>query len=156
MKTTALKTTALFFCLSITAVKAQNTSIGIPSGSYKDTSVTYKEDPEKHAHTTTTVISNDKGNGKVKNIDGSGDGRSGGGEAEMQAPLDNASATPTEPAYNSTSTTETTTSTETAEMCSCDSLHIAYGVAGAGILGTLIFLALYLNEKNKDKNQNRA
>ncbi len=156
MKTTALKTTALFLCLSISALKAQNTSIGIPSGSYKDTSVTYKEDPEKHAHTTTTVISNDKDNGKVKNTDGSSNSSNGGGEAEMQAPLDNASATPTDPAYNSSSTTETTTSTEMGEMCSCDSLHIAYGVAGVGILGTLIFLALYLNEKNKGKNQNRA
>lgn len=152
MKNITLKSLVTIIALYAYGLNAQNTSIGIPSGSYKDTATTYRDDPAKHAHTQTIVIDKDKKDVKATsdNVENAETNNSGNA-------TDNTSTPSAEQGYNaSSSTTETSAVTTTEETCSCNSLHIAYGISAAGILGTLIFLALYLNEKNKGKDNSRS
>lgn len=155
MKPITIKSSFLIACLFIAfAGTAQNTSIGIPTGSYKksDTTTSYTEDPQKHAHTQTIVIDKNKGKseGEAK-ANGNGTSGSAGNNAPATDPSYTATSAPGETGYNGANTTESSTVTQMEDSCSCSSLHIAYGVAGVGILGMLIFLFLYINEKNKNR-----
>lgn len=140
-------------------MNAQNTSLGVVGGTYnKDTTLNYTEDPESHAHVKTRVINNDKdgdksGTGSLQAADMA--------DTTVHARQDNVAAeaenTVTDGGTAAAIYAESDTTPTSEDMCSCSSLHLAYGIAGVGILGMLIFLALYLNEKSKGrKADNRA
>lgn len=137
----------MFIVMSLAiTVSAQNTSIGHVDGTLKDTNVTYKENPEKHAHVETTPLKTvEKKQGNDNNTAYDRNTDKGQTTSPSNEVTDNVITT-----TSATTVTESTPAATPANDCACT---LAYALGGIGLLGMLIFLFLYLNERKKNEGK---